>query len=279
MLAVDISCCTLGLPAQLHFTLTSLVRVTAHRTQNQSINQSAGFGTRKIQAVLSRELPSRTLTPPGAQVRRASVRVDHGRDGGIEAQNARDDAAEVVDEVEQIPQQLLLEAAPPAREPGVVVRHRARGRVEHFARQHGVALGLEAEHQERRERVRELQDAAGADEHDPAVDLGHGLGDDPGEDPIQGHQGDPDPFARLGFQDREVQQVAAEVVVQDFDADVAVQHRGDEARDEPDDVARRLPAVRRHPLVADVVHVLALHAVRVDAVHHVAGVDQDVGTE
>lgn len=224
-------------------------------------------------------LASRRVAAPSAQIGIVLVGIDHSLESGVETQNAGGAAAEIVDEVEQVPPELLLEAADPSLHTAVEVANLARGLVEDFTGQHCVALGFEANHQERREGVGELQDATGADEDDPCVDLGHRGGDDPSEHPVDGHEGDPDPLAGLGFEEREVKKVTSEVVVENFDADVTVQHGGDDARDESDDIACGLPAVGRDSLVGDVVDILALHAVAVDAVDHVAGVDEDVGTE
>lgn len=157
--------------------------------------------------------------------------------------------------------------------------NRAGGGIECLLWQDRITLSFEANHEEWRESVGELQDACGANEDDPTGDLWNGNGDNKCQDPVEWHEADKDPFALLALEDGELEDVTTDVVVKHLDTNVAVQHSRDHAGDEAQNVAKCLPAVWADTLVRRVEHVLALYGVAEATVHHVADVDQDLGAD
>ena len=76
--------------------------------------------------------------------------------------------------------------------------------VEGLAGQHGALLDLEAELQQRGEGVGEVADAEGADQTAEVSEVGNGTSYHEGEGPVDGHHENPDGFAPLGGERREV---------------------------------------------------------------------------
>jgi hypothetical protein len=215
-----------------------------------------------IHAASNPSLPGRTLTTPARQIRIILIIRHHATDTGVNPQDRRHRCTEPKNQIPRIPEQILFEAPHPALETLILPLHHPGQRIEFLIRQHRVTLGLEAEHQERWERIGELEDARRANESREDGDLRDGDGDDEGEEPVDGDEKDPEEFALSGFEDGPAEEFAADVVVEHFDADVAVEAGGDQARDEFERVGGRLPAVGVDALVGGVEGVLAL--VRVD---------------
>lgn len=109
--------------------------------------------------------------------------------------------------------------------------------------EHGIALHVQEEHHDRREGVRELHDAYCADQGAEVGDVGNAGADDECETPVDGHHGYPDHFAAWRVQARESEELAADILVYDFDADVAVERGGDQGGDQGKGVAGGLPVV------------------------------------
>lgn len=159
-----------------------------------------------------------------------------------------------------------------------VPRHPPRRRIKAVVRirLHRVQVDIIPQRQDRRERVRELDDGGGADNRHKAEVIGDGAGDDEGDGPPNRHDHHPQRLAAFGGQRRRLQQIHQHVVVEDLDADVAVEAGGDEARDGGERVAHRLEAVLRQADVRRVEGVLALPVVLVAAVDQVDGVDEEL---
>lgn len=102
----------------------------------------------------------------------------------------------------------------------------------------------------------------------------YSCGDDKSHAPVDGHDGGPEVFALLAGEGRGFEELGEDVVVEDFDADVAVEGGGDQGRDHGEDVGAGLPVVGAHALVGGVHHVLALVAVHEQSVEHVEEVDE-----
>jgi hypothetical protein len=68
-------------------------------------------------------------------------------------------------------------------------------RIKDLAGHDGVVLHAVADAEERGKGVGELEDAGGADEGGQVADLRDRSCDDPGENPVDWDQGDPEPFA------------------------------------------------------------------------------------
>ena len=147
------------------------------------------------------------------------------------------------------------------------------------AGQHRVFAHVVAQHDERREGETELQDARGGDEAGEVGHLRDRRRDDEREGPVQGRQECPDDFAGAGVEARGAQEGDEHVVVDDLEADVSVEERGDAARDELDGVDGRVPAVRGQALVGRVDGVLALAGVDEEAEDEVEGVDEGFGAD
>ena len=129
----------------------------------------------------------------------------------------------------------------------------AGGGIEALVRAHGVLLDEVPQRERGREGVAELDDAEGSDDGDEAEEVGDRGRDDEGHGPVDGHDDRPEDLALLGGEGREAEQVHEDVVVQDLDADVAVQARGDDPAEDGEHVAGCLPAVGADPLVGDLV--------------------------
>lgn len=156
--------------------------------------------------------------------------------------------------------------------------HTAGGGVEAFAGPERVLARLEAHVQEGGEDVGEGQDAEGGDDRGEAAEVGDAGADDVREGPVHGDEHDPGDLAAALRQRRRGEQLDGDVVVEHLDADVAVQGRGDERRNDGEDVARRLPAVGAETEVRGGLRVLALVAVHEEAVEHVAHIDEALRT-
>ena len=221
--------------------------------------------------------PNRRSTTERAYGRVRLERGDDALDGGIRSQDRTAGRAQHVENVEGLDVPLSSKPALEPSEAGIETRDPSRGRVEALAGLHGVLPDFETEHEEGREGVGELQDAGGGDEGGQVGELGDGGGDDEGDDPVDGHDADPEEFAALLGQGGEVEDVGEEVVVQDFDADIPVQRGRDQGGDEGDDVAGCLPVVRRQALVDRVDGELALVGVDEEAEHEVEEEDEGLG--
>jgi len=224
-------------------------------------------------------LTSWRLALPCRQVDGRTVSINHGGEGSNQPQDTSDTRPEVEEQVKQVPRKLLLETTDPPLHTAVDMVDTTSSRIVRLFGQDGVTLDLKTEHHEWRKRVSELQDTSSADKHDPRVNLRNGLRDNPSNYPVEWNKEDEDPFTALAFEEWELEEVSSHVVVENFDADIAVQNSGDQTSNETDDVASSLPAIRRHALVRNVVRILSLHAVSVQAVNHVAEVDEDVGSK
>ena len=102
--------------------------------------------------------------------------------------------------------------------------HRARNRIESlaFTFSHRVRLHIIPHSKERRKRVRQVQQERGRyDTHEAKV-VGDRRGDDEGDDPPDGYDGGVEYFAAAVDEWGGVEDVHEDVVVEDFDADVAV---------------------------------------------------------
>ena len=120
---------------------------------------------------------------------------------------------------------------------------RACRRIKRLLRHHRIFLDLEAKSKDRRESICELQDAHRADKTRDVGELRDSCADDPGKDPVEGHEANPEELACLGGEGRSAEKLLEDFDVGDFDADVAVERGGDEARHHVHDVAGCLPVV------------------------------------
>ena len=115
--------------------------------------------------------------------------------------------------------------------------------VESFAALNGSFLNLEAQIHHRWEGVRELQNASCCNEPSQVVHLRNGRSNDERNGPVHRHNSAPGQFARLRSKARKLEEVHEYIVVDDFDADVAVQQSRDEAGRETKRVCYRLPSI------------------------------------
>lgn len=91
-----------------------------------------------------------------------------------------------------------------------------------MAEDDGVALDAVGDVQDGREGVGELQDARCRDDGGEAGEIGNGGADDESDGPVAWDDGHPEEFAGPLVKRRGAEEFDGDVVVQDFDADVAV---------------------------------------------------------
>ena len=124
-----------------------------------------------------------------------------------------------------------------------VSRHLPSNRTEPFAFSLRILLDIIPDREERRKRVRQVQRERGGYDADEAKVVRDGRRDDKGDDPPDRHDGGVEDFAAAVDERRRIEDVHEDVVVEDFDADVAIQSSGDEGGNEGNHVAGCLPAV------------------------------------
>lgn len=125
----------------------------------------------------------------------------------------------------------------------------ARVRVKRRLALHGLLLDDVPEPQQRREGVGELHEEHGRRQADEPKKVGDGRRDDVGDGPVDGHHRRPVVLAPARRQGREVEELDQDVVVDYLDPDVTVQDRGDEATEDAQHVADRLPGIRGEAVV------------------------------
>jgi hypothetical protein len=114
---------------------------------------------------------------------------------------------------------------------------------------------------------------AGADSRE----VGYGCGKQKCECPIDRDEACPDPLALLTRKIRKMQNVSEAGLVENFDANVAVQCSRYQASDKVENVASDEWTTHRHALVGRVDYVLSLEAVHIDAKEHVDAEDERFG--
>ncbi len=131
--------------------------------------------------------------------------------------------------------------------------HLACNRIEAFAFIFSVRvlLHIVPHRKERRECIGQIQQCRGRYDADEAKIIRNCCRDDKGNGPPDWHDDGVEDFAAAGDERRCTEDVHEDVVIEYFNADVAIQSTSDEGRDERDHVAGCLPAVDRDALVAD----------------------------
>lgn len=147
----------------------------------------------------------------------------------------------------------VLATVPPDPPPHarVAALHLARVRVKRRLALHGLLLDDIAEAEQGREGVCELDEEHGGGQADESEEVGDGGGDDVGDAPVDGHHDRPDMLTLARGQGWEVEKLDQDVVVDDLDTNVAVQDCGDEAAEDAQHVADRLPGIGRQAIVCD----------------------------
>lgn len=194
----------------------------------------------------------------------------HTVDCRIEAQNSCDARPEEEDSVEEIPRELLFVTSNPSLDTVVLARNVAGGRVKRLVWKNSITLYLETNHQNWRERVRELHDTRCSHKGGEKRDLWNSSTNDEGKDPVDRHEGDPNPLSGLRLENGKLEQVSANIVVDDLDADVTVETSGDNSSNQLKNVANSLPAIGIDSLVGRVVDVLPLQPVADSTVYKVS---------
>lgn len=96
--------------------------------------------------------------------------------------------------------------------------------IEALARQLSVNLASEADVEEGRESVGEVQDQESADKTDDTVEIRHGGSNDEGDDPVDGTEAIPHPATFLGGDFWEVENLLEDLDVHRLHSDVEVKH-------------------------------------------------------
>ena len=161
-------------------------------------------------------------------------------DSGIHAQTTHGKRCQEVYDVPDVDGDLegaaAEEAADPALDRGLVSGRPGRWRDRSPRRVGRMAFFWMsiAQGEQRGQRVRQVQQHRGGHDTDEAKVVRDGGRDDEGDDPPDGDDGGVDELAARGDEGRSLEEVHEDVVVEDLDADVAVQTGGDEASHEGD---------------------------------------------
>ena len=147
------------------------------------------------------------------------------------------------------PPALGEEAALPSRKPRVVLDHVAGGGIEAFTGAERVLLDEEANTECTGEGVGKLHEADGSGQAGKSEEVGDGAGEDKGDGPVEGNDDCPQQLAGLGGQRRCLEKFHQDIVVDDFDANVAVKGGSNDSAKDAKHVADGLPAIRRKALV------------------------------
>jgi hypothetical protein len=220
----------------------------------------------------------RAFAVESAHIGVGDIVVVHRVNCGIKAHDGRDTGAQKEDSVPEVPEKLPLVSSNPSLNAVVLALDSSSGWVKCFIRKNGVTLGFEADHQDWWKGVRELQDTQGRDECREQGDLRNSGSDNEGENPIAWHKGNPYPLASLRLETREFEEVGSNVVVNDFNAYVAVKTCSNDAGNQFENVPDRLPVVRVDALVRRIINVLALQSVADGAIDEISEIDEDFAT-
>jgi len=139
-----------------------------------------------------------------------------------------------------------------------------------------MSLDIETESKKWRERVRQVQEHRCGDDADEAEVVGNCGCNDKRNGPPDWDNGCVNYLAACGGKGWCAEDVYQDVVVEDFDADVAIETCGNESSDQRNHVARSLPAVDANAHVAGIKAVLALEVIYKASVHEVHGVDEEL---
>lgn len=220
----------------------------------------------------------RAFATESADIGVGDIVVVHRVNCGIKAQDGRDTGAQKEDSVPEVPEKLLLVSSNPSLNAVVLALDSSSGGVKCFVWKNRVTLGFEADHQDWWEGVRELQDTQGSDECRKQGDLRNSGGDDEGENPIDWHKGNPYPLAPLRLEAWEFEEVGSNVVVDDFNTNVAVKTCGNDAGNQFENISDGLPVVRVDALVRRIINVLALQSVADGTIDEISEVDENLAT-
>ena len=207
--------------------------------------------------------------------------LNHPLDSCIHAQTRRGQGATRIQHVRDVNVPRPGKEAPdPALGARISADDRSRRRVEAVAAlaraAHGIKVDVVSHSEDRRKRVGKLDDGDGGDNGHEAKVVRDGGGNDEGNGPPDGNDDDPKNLAHPRRKRRRAQKVHEHIIIEDLDADVAVQARGNQTTQYGEHVADRLPGVNGHALVGDRVGVLALEVVDVAAVDEIDAVDEEL---
>jgi hypothetical protein len=144
---------------------------------------------------------------------------------------------------------LREKATHPSLNAAIMINDLARSGIEAFALLHGVLLDEVAEGNHGRETVGELHEAHGGCQAREPEEIGDGGGQDECNGPVDGDDACPKNLTAAGQERGCVEELHEEVVVENLDADVAVECCCDEAADDCKDITYDLPAVGRDALI------------------------------
>ena len=143
------------------------------------------------------------------------------------------------------------ESAHPSLNAAIVERDFACCRVKALTRLHRVSLDEVAKCKYGREAVSELHEANRCCHVGEAEEVRDRGGEDEGEGPVDWNNAGPEDLAAFREKGGRMEELHEDVVVDDFDADVAVQRGRNEATNDCKHVARNLPAIGRDALVCN----------------------------
>jgi hypothetical protein len=149
------------------------------------------------------------------------------------------------------------EASDPSLQAAVMESDDASGRIEAFALLQRVLLNAVSQGEQRREGVCELHETDCGCDTCKSEEIRDRGSEDEGNSPVEGNEACPEDLAAFGNESWSTEPFHQDVVVDDFDANVAVETGGDQSGDHCEDVSESLPAVGRDTLVGDLGRVSA----------------------
>lgn len=142
-----------------------------------------------------------------------------------------------------------------------------------------IELDLETQEEYRWEGIGELENAERGDEGCQAEEIRNRGSDDKGTRPVDWYERSPDYLSFLCGQRRCTEEVGEDIVVQDLDADIAIETSSNQCAEETDDVSNSLPGVDRNALERRIDGILSLIAVEEASVKDIDDVDERLSAD
>jgi len=154
--------------------------------------------------------------------------------------------------------------------------HESCSWIETFALSNRMSLDVVTQNKEWRHRICQIQQHGRGYNADKSEVVGDGCCNDECYNPPDWNDSSIEEFATGGGEWRRVEDIYEDIVVEDFDTDVAVKARSNQAGDQSDHVTSSLPAIGTDPHVAGGEAVLALKVINVGSVDEINAVDEEL---
>lgn len=163
--------------------------------------------------------------------------------------------------------------------PAINSVHRTCDRVKALIRMNSIFLHLKSKIENSRKCVSELHDANSTHHGRYICELGNCRGNDKGEGPVDGNHEYPHDLSPLGGELWATEQILDDVLIDDFDTNVAVQSSRDDSTDHIESVGHGLRPVRIEALVGWVVGELALLRVDDQSINKICEEDENLSNK